>query len=78
MGEVIGNVNSRRGKVLGIGSRKALQYINAEVPLAECFGYATALRSLTQGRGNYTMQVSHYQEVPPEVLAELLVRLRGY
>ena len=78
MGEVIGNLNSRRGKVLGINGRNSLQYIYAEVPLSECFGYATTLRSLTQGRGDYIMQVSNHQEVPPDVLAELLVRLRGY
>jgi len=78
MGEVIGNVNSRRGKLCGMEGHKRLQIIDAEVPLAECFGYATTLRSLTQGRGNYTMQVSRYEQVPSDVASELLIRLRGY
>lgn len=78
MGEVIGNVNARRGKLSGMEGHKRLQIIDAEVPLAECFGYATTLRSLTQGRGNYTMQVSRYEQVPSDVASELLIRLRGY
>jgi len=78
MGEVIGNLNSRRGQVKGIEQRRDLQVIHSEVPLAEMFGYATTLRSLTQGRGHHTMQLSHYGEVPPELSDTLLRRIRGY
>ena len=61
MGSVINDMNSRRGKVLGISQRKELQVIDADVPLSEMFGYATALRSLTQGRAVYTMQFDRYE-----------------
>jgi elongation factor G len=64
VGEVINNLNLKRGIVGEISHRKAVQVIHAEVPLKETFGYATDLRSLTQGRGTYTMQVSHYQKIP--------------
>ena len=71
MGEVIGDINSRRGKVLGMDSRPAAQVIAARVPLAEMFGYATDLRSMTQGRATYTMQFSHYEPVPATVSEEI-------
>ncbi len=61
MGSVINDMNSRRGKVLGIAQRKDLQVVDADVPLSEMFGYATALRSLTQGRAVYTMQFDRYE-----------------
>src|SRR3989441_4150491 len=67
MGEVIGDISSRRGKVLGMDSRPAAQAIEARVPLAEMFGYATDLRSMTQGRATYTMQFSHYEPVPATI-----------
>ena len=74
MGEVIGDLNSRRGRIQGIDERKNAKVITALVPLAEMFGYATTLRSLTQGRGTYTMQFSHYEEVPSNVVQEVIGR----
>ena len=64
---MMGNVSSRRGNVSGIEMRNGVQVINAFIPLAEMFGYATDLRSRTQGRGNYTMQFDHFAEVPKSV-----------
>ena len=72
MGEVIGDLNARRGRIQGIDERKNAKVITALVPLAEMFGYATTLRSLTQGRGTYTMQFSHYEEVPSNVVQEVI------
>ncbi len=67
MGDVIGDINSRRGQISGMEPRGAVQAISAKVPLSEMFGYATDLRSRTQGRGQYTMQRSHYAEVPKSI-----------
>ena len=72
MGDVIGDISSRRGKVQNIESRNKTQMINTLVPLAEMFGYATDLRSLTQGRATYSMQFSHYEPTPNSVSDELL------
>jgi elongation factor G len=72
MGDVIGDISSRRGKVQNIESRHKTQVINTLVPLAEMFGYATDLRSLTQGRATYSMQFSHYEPTPNSVSDELL------
>ena len=72
------DLNSRRGHIQGIERRKELQIICGQVPLAEMFGYVNTLRSLSQGRGNYTMQLSHHGEVPPDLMDELLKRVRGY
>jgi elongation factor G len=77
MGEVIGDLNSRRGRVNSIESRPGLQVIQSSVPLAEVFGYATDLRSMTQGRGNYTMHFSHYEEVPKSIAEEVVARVSG-
>jgi len=77
MGEVIGDLNSRRGKVLGMDTRPAAQAIDARVPLAEMFGYATDLRSMTQGRATYTMQFSHYEPVPTNVAEGIIARFDG-
>lgn len=66
-GDVIGNLSSRRGQIEGSEQRGNIQVIKAKVPLAEMFGYATDLRSFTQGRASYTMQFSHYQETPKSV-----------
>ena len=63
MGDVMGNLNARRGRIEGIEARLGTQVITAYVPLAEMFGYATDLRSMTQGRGTFTMQFDHYDEV---------------
>lgn len=67
MGDVIGDLNSRRGKIEGMEARAGIQVIRVFVPLAEMFGYATILRSRTQGRGNYSMQFDHYEEVPKNI-----------
>ncbi len=77
MGDVIGNLSSRRGKVEGMDQRGNNQVVRAQVPLAEMFGYATDLRSRTQGRATYTMQFNSYQEVPQSVAAEIVARVRG-
>jgi elongation factor G len=74
MGDVIGDLNSRRGQVEGMDSRGTTQVVRAFVPLAEMFGYATDLRSMTQGRASYSMELSHYAEVPANVAAELVAR----
>ena len=67
MGDVMGDLNSRRGQILGMEARPGAQQIDAYVPLAEMFGYATDLRSRTQGRGQYTMEPSHYVEIPKNI-----------
>ncbi|MCR2045638.1 elongation factor G [Anaerosalibacter massiliensis] len=72
MGDVIGDINSRRGRIEGMESRNGLQVIDGYVPLAEMFGYATDLRSNTQGRGNYTMQFDHYEPVPNSIAEKIL------
>jgi len=72
MGDVMGDINSRRGRIEGMESRAGAQVIRGFVPLAEMFGYATDLRSRTQGRGVYTMQFSHYEEVPKNVAEKVL------
>ena len=76
MGDVIGDLNSRRGRVDGMEMRSGAEHINAFVPLAEMFGYATDLRSKTQGRGVYTMTFDHYEEVPRNV-AEKVINEKG-
>jgi elongation factor G len=77
LGDVIGDLSSRRGKVEGMEQRGAAQVVRAQVPLAEMFGYATDLRSRTQGRGTSTMQFHSYQEVPEAVSREIVARVRG-
>ena len=72
MGDVIGDLNARRGKVEGMETRSGARVIRAFVPLAEMFGYATDLRSKTQGRGTYTMQFHHYEEVPKNIAEQIL------
>jgi elongation factor G len=74
MGEVIGDLNSRRGKILDMESRGNAQVISARVPLATMFGYATRLRSITQGRATYTMQFAVYEPVPQQIFEELTAR----
>lgn len=76
MGDVIGDVNSRRGRMEGMDGNDGMQEIHAFIPLSEMFGYATDLRSKTQGRGTYSMEPSHYEEVPKSVL-EQIVASRG-
>ncbi len=77
LGDVIGDLNSRRGKVQSIERRGNAQVIRAQAPLSEMFGYATDLRSMTQGRAIYTMQFSHYEEVPKGVSEEIVAKVRG-
>src|SRR5215468_2611612 len=77
MGDVIGDLNSRRGKVHGMAPRSGVQVIEVQVPLAEMFGYATDLRSRTQGRATYTMQFSHYAPVPKQVGEEIMAKVKG-
>ena len=72
MGDVMGDLNSRRGQIQGMEARPGAQAIHASVPLSEMFGYATDLRSKTQGRGQYTMQPSHYEEVPKSIQEKII------
>ncbi len=74
VGSVQGDLNSRRGQLTGLEVRAGAQVIDAEVPLATMFGYVNNLRSMTQGRATYTMQFSHYAEVPDSVSANLVYR----
>jgi elongation factor G len=76
MGDVIGNINSRRGQIEGMEPRGNAQVIRARVPLAEMFGYATDVRTMSQGRATYTMQFLHYAEVPHSI-AEKLTESQG-
>ncbi len=76
MGDVMGDLNSRRGQIQGMEARSGAQQIDAFVPLSEMFGYATDLRSRSQGRGQYTMEPSHYVEIPKNI-AEKIVSSRG-
>jgi len=77
VGDVINDINMRRGKIEGMSQRADAQVIDARAPLSDMFGYATTLRSLTQGRAIYTMQFSHYDRVPPEMVAEKLGHVTG-
>jgi elongation factor G len=77
MGDVIGDLNSRRGRILNIERRGNVQVIKSQAPLAEMFGYATGLRSKTQGRATYTMQFSHYDEVPKGVSEGIIAVVKG-
>ena len=74
MGDVIGDINSRRGKIEGMEARMGAQVIKSYVPLAEMFGYATDLRSKTQGRGVYSMEMSHFEEIPKNIAEKVLAR----
>jgi elongation factor G len=77
MGDVIGDLSSRRGKVEGMEQRGSAHVVRAQVPLAEMFGYATDLRSRTQGRATHTMQFDSYQKVPESIATEIIARVRG-
>jgi elongation factor G len=78
LGEVLNDLSARRAEIQGFEARDGTQVVRAQVPLATMFGYATGLRSLTQGRASYTMEFSHYRELPPEVAREIIARVRGY
>ncbi|AKO90791.1 elongation factor G [Priestia filamentosa] len=77
MGDIMGDVTSRRGRVEGMEARGPAQVVRAFVPLAEMFGYATALRSNTQGRGTYTMHFDHYEEIPKSLAEEIIKKNKG-
>jgi len=77
MGDVMGDLSSRRGRIMGMESRAGAQVINAHVPLANMFGYATDLRSATQGRATYTMHFDHYEQVPKAVSEEIIAKVKG-
>jgi elongation factor G len=77
MGDVIGDLNSRRGKIQAMNPRSGVQVIEAVVPLAEMFGYATDLRSKTQGRATYTMQFAHYAQVPTNIAETIVTKAKG-
>ncbi len=72
MGDVMGDLSSRRGRIEGMNVQGNAQVINAMVPLKQMFGYSTELRSITQGRATYTMQFDHYEEVPANIAEEII------
>ena len=77
MGDVIGDLNSRRGRIEGMEPRNGVQVIDGYVPLSEMFGYSTDLRSKTQGRGNYSMEVAYYDEVPKNIADAIVEKNKG-
>jgi elongation factor G len=77
IGNVIGDLNSRRGQIEGQGVDEGIAKVEAKVPLAEMFGYATDIRSKTQGRGIFSMEFSHYEEVPRSVAETIIAKSRG-
>lgn len=77
MGDVMGMLNSRRGRIEGMDTRSGAQIIRAKVPLSEMFGYSTTLRSGTQGRGVFSMELSHYEEVPKNISEEIVSKAKG-
>jgi elongation factor G len=77
MGDIIGDLNSRRGHITGMDQRGNARVISAQVPLANMFGYVNALRSMSQGRAQFTMHFDHYAEVPRNVSEEIQAKLAG-
>jgi elongation factor G len=77
LGDVIGDLNSRRGRIEGMDPRAGVQSIRSFVPLSEMFGYSTDLRSKTQGRGNYSMEFDHYEEVPKNIAETIIAKMKG-
>ncbi len=77
MGDIIADLNGRRGKVKSMEAHGGTQIVNSRVPLAEMFGYATELRSRTQGRATYTMHFDCYEQVPRAVSEEIVARIQG-
>ena len=74
LGDVMGDLNGRRGRIMGIEGRGRLQVVKAQVPLAEMFRYAITLRSMTSGRGSFSMSFSHYEEVPQEIAKKIIAQ----
>src|SRR5690606_31290465 len=77
MGDVMGDLNKRRGQMEGVDSRAGAQVIKAKVPLSEMFGYVTTLRTITSGRATSTMEFSHYAEVPKNISEEVLAKVKA-
>ena len=77
MGDVIGDINSRRGRIEGMEARSGAEVIRGFVPLSEMFGYATDLRSRTQGRGVYVMMFDHYEDVPKNIAEGIIAKRQG-
>ena len=77
MGDVMGDLSSRRGRIEGMEARGNTQVVRAQIPLSEMFGYSTDLRSRTQGRATYTMQFNSYQQVPEAIASDIIKRTRG-
>jgi elongation factor G len=77
LGDVMGDLNSRRGHIEGMGTEDGLTKVTSKVPLAEMFGYATDIRSKTQGRGIFSMEFSRYDEVPRNVAETIIAKSRG-
>ena len=77
LGDVMGDLNSRRGQIEGMGSEQNLAKVTAKVPLVDMFGYATDIRSKTQGRGIFSMEFSHYEEVPRNVAEAIIAKSKG-
>ena len=77
MGAIVGDLNSRRGRIVSMEARGSSQVIRANVPLGQMFGYATDMRSMTQGRATYTMQFARYEEVPPAIAEEIMAKVAG-
>ncbi|PYM97056.1 MAG: elongation factor G [Candidatus Rokuibacteriota bacterium] len=77
MGAIVGDLNSRRGRIASMEARGTSQVIRASVPLGQMFGYATEMRSMTQGRATYTMQFARYEEVPPSIAEEIMAKVAG-
>jgi elongation factor G len=77
MGAIVGDLNSRRGRIVSMEARGSSQVIRASVPLGQMFGYATEMRSMTQGRATYTMQFARYEEVPPGIAEEIMAKVAG-
>ena len=77
LGDIVGDLNARRGKVEGMEMRVGSRVVQAQAPLAEMFGYATILRTLTQGRGVFSMEFTQYEAVPPAVQEQIIARIEG-
>ena len=77
MGNVVGDLNSRRGRIEGMGTRSDAQVVKVLVPLSEMFGYATSLRSISQGRALYSMHFSHYEEVPKSIAEAIIAKKKS-
>jgi elongation factor G len=77
MGDIVGDLNRRRGKIMGMNERGVAKSVDVEVPLSEMFGYSTNLRSMSQGRATYTMQFVHYEEVPKNIALEIIASVKG-